>query len=93
MKPQMLTESASSINPAAKGKVSRKRLRERAVELAAMDGREPQDAGKSDWEKAKYELNGESEQEPETKAPSDTDTQYGGHPLAEVYTQTPEWLS
>ena len=36
--------------------VSRKLLRERAVELAAFSGRPPQDASKSDWDQAKQEL-------------------------------------
>ncbi len=36
--------------------VSRKQLRERAVELAGGDGRAPQDALKCDWEQAKHEL-------------------------------------
>jgi len=39
--------------------VSRRMLRERAVELAAIDGRAPQDASKVDWDQAKLELMGE----------------------------------
>jgi hypothetical protein len=54
----LLTEAALVPNPTDSGKISRKRLRERAVELAAIDGRAPEDAGKSDWEQAKHELIG-----------------------------------
>ncbi|WP_397384211.1 hypothetical protein [Prosthecobacter sp.] len=91
MKPHLLTESASSANPAAADKVSRKQLRERAVELAALDGREPQDAGKSDWELAKHELIGEPELEP--KAPSDNAGQVDSNPTGEAESQTPGWFA
>ena len=93
MKPQLLTESASIANPAVTGKVSRKRLRERAVELAALDGREPQDAGKSDWEMAKHELIGVTEQDLESQVPSDTEAQNDSNPSGQGGTQTPGWLA
>lgn len=48
-----LTENALGIGP-----VSRKLLRERAVELAAIAGRSAQAVSKSDWEQAKRELSG-----------------------------------
>ena len=35
---------------------SRSDMRERAVELAAMNGRSPLDTSKSDWEQAKREM-------------------------------------
>jgi hypothetical protein len=76
----LLTEAALAPNPTNSGKVSRKRLRERAVELAGIDGRAPEDAGKSDWEQAKYELIGEPNLEPEIKTP-------------EPNTPMPGWLS
>ena len=56
MKTSLLMESASTANPAFAGKVSRRMLRVRAMELAGLDGRAPEDATKSDWEQAKQEL-------------------------------------
>lgn len=38
--------------------VTRGMMRERAVELAVMNGRPAHEASKSDWEAAKRELNG-----------------------------------
>lgn len=93
MNTHLLMEGVSTGNPAIANKVSRKRLRERAVELAALDGRAPQDAGKSDWETAKHELIGEPNQEPEPKAPSDSDLQDESQPSPEVNAITPGWLS
>jgi len=46
------------------GTVSRRMLRERAVELAIINGRFAQDVSKSDWEQAKRELSGEPEGDP-----------------------------
>ncbi|MDI1310879.1 hypothetical protein [Prosthecobacter sp.] len=60
LKKGVLTENAQGI-----GEVSRKMLRERAVELAVIDGRSGQDASKSDWEQAKRELTGEPEMDPQ----------------------------
>ena len=56
MKSSLLMESAAAANPAFTGKVSRRMLRVRAVELAGLDGRAPDAATKSDWEQAKQEL-------------------------------------
>jgi len=50
------------------GKATRKMMRERAVELAALDGRSAQEASKSDWEQAKRELMGEAETDPNEAA-------------------------
>jgi hypothetical protein len=47
------------------GEVSREMLRQRAVELAVIDGRSEQDATKSDWEQAKRELTDEPEMDPQ----------------------------
>ena len=52
----MLTENSASI-----GTVTRKMVRERAVELAAINGHSTQEVSKSDWEQAKRELTGEPE--------------------------------
>jgi CRP/FNR family cyclic AMP-dependent transcriptional regulator len=54
-----LTEKSSSNDF-----VSRKLMRERAVELAALDGHCAQDVSKSDWEQAKRELTGEPGEHP-----------------------------
>ena len=44
--------------------VTRKVMRERAVELAMIKGRSTKEVSKSDWEQAKRELTGESEMDP-----------------------------
>jgi hypothetical protein len=46
------------------GTATRKMMRERAVELAAINGRSAQDASKSDWEQAKRELTSEPDTDP-----------------------------
>ena len=45
-------------NSAGIGTVNRKMVRERAVELAVINGRSAQDVSKADWEQAKQELTG-----------------------------------
>lgn len=47
------------------GEVSDKMLRERAVELALINGRTEQETSKSDWDQAKRELTGDPEMEPQ----------------------------
>jgi hypothetical protein len=54
LKQGALTENSQGI-----GTVTRKMVRERAVELAVINGRSAQDVSKSDWEQAKRELMGE----------------------------------
>ena len=51
-------------NSAGIGTVTRKMVRERAVELAVINGRTTHEASKSDWEQAKRELTGEPDAEP-----------------------------
>ena len=51
-------------NSAGLGTVSRKMVRERAVELAVINGRSAQNVSKSDWEQAKRELTGEPATDP-----------------------------
>ena len=53
LKEGLLTENSAGI-----GTVSRAMLRERALELAAIDGRPAGDVSKADWEHAKSELSG-----------------------------------
>jgi hypothetical protein len=43
-------------------------VRERAVELAVINGRSAQDVSKSDWEQAKRELTGDSDTDPKEAA-------------------------
>jgi len=47
------------------GTVSRRMVRERAVELAIINGRFAQDVSKADWEQAKRELSGEPDADPQ----------------------------
>lgn len=51
-------------NSAGIGTVTRTMVRERAVELAVIDGRSAQDVSESDWERAKRELTGEPDMDP-----------------------------
>jgi hypothetical protein len=64
MKTNPLKEGALTENSAGLGTVTRKMVRKRAIELAAINGRSAQDASKSDWEQAKRELTGEPDTDP-----------------------------
>jgi hypothetical protein len=64
MKIDPLEESTLIINSAGIGTVTRKMVRERATELAMINGRSAQDVSVSDWEQAKRELTGEPEMDP-----------------------------
>lgn len=55
LKQGVLTENSAGI-----GTVSRKMVRERAVQLAAIDGRSAKEVSKTDWDQAKLELTGNS---------------------------------
>jgi hypothetical protein len=59
LKQGLLTEKSVGI-----GTVTRKMVRERAVELARMDERPVQEVSKSDWQQAKRELTGKPDQDP-----------------------------
>ena len=64
MKTNPLKDGALTENSAGIGTVTRKMLRERAVELALINGRSAQHVSKSDWEQAKRELTGDSNTDP-----------------------------
>lgn len=51
-------------NSAGLGTVTRKMVRERAVELSVINGRSKQEVSKSDWEQAKRELTGKPDADP-----------------------------
>src|ERR1035437_5498266 len=53
MKTNLLKDGALTENSAGLGTVNRKMVRERAVELAVINGRSAQDVSKSDWEVAR----------------------------------------
>ena len=53
-----------SENGAGIGTVSRAMVKERAIELAIINGRPAAEVSKSDWERAKRELTGGSETDP-----------------------------
>jgi len=59
-----LKEGALTENSAGIGTVTRKMVRERAVELAVINGRSAQDVSKSDREQARLELTGDSDADP-----------------------------
>lgn len=64
MKTNPLKEGALTENSAGIGTVTRSMVRERAVELAVINGRSAHEASKSDWEQAKRELTGDSDTDP-----------------------------
>jgi hypothetical protein len=64
MKTNPLKEGSLTENSAGLGTVSRKMVRERAVELAVINGRSAQNVSKSDWEQARRELTGEPDTDP-----------------------------
>jgi hypothetical protein len=57
----LLRDGHMTENGAGLGTVTRAMVRERAVELALIDGRAASDANPSDWDQAKRELTGGSE--------------------------------
>ncbi len=63
-----IKEGALTRNSAGMGTVTRKMVRESAVELAVINDRDAQTVSKSDWEQAKRELTGGSEVDPKTVA-------------------------
>jgi len=56
LKQGILTENSAGL-----GTVTRQMVRERAVELAIINGRSATEVSKSDWEQAKRELTGETD--------------------------------
>jgi len=60
MKTNPLKDGTLTENSAGIGTVTRKMVRERAVELAIIDGRLAQDVSNSDWDQARQELTGDS---------------------------------
>ena len=50
------------------GELSRRMVRERAVELAIINGRSAKEVSKDDWEQAKRELSGQPDADPKTAA-------------------------
>ena len=64
MKTDPLKEAVLIINSIGIGTVTRKMVRERAAELAVINGHSAQEASKSDWEQAKRELTGEPDMDP-----------------------------
>jgi len=64
MKKNPLKDGILTENSAGLGTVTRKMVRERAVELAAINGRSAQEMSKSDREQAKRELTGDSDADP-----------------------------
>ena len=59
-----LKQGALTENSAGLGTVTRKLVRERAIELAVINGRSFQEVSKADWEQAKRELTGDPDIDP-----------------------------
>jgi hypothetical protein len=68
MNPNPLKQGALTDNSTGLGTVTRKMVRERAVELAVINGRSVHDVSKSDWEQAKRELTGRPDSDPKEAA-------------------------
>jgi hypothetical protein len=68
MKTNPLKQGVLTENSAGIGTVNRKMVRERAIELAVINGRSAQEVSKSDWEQAKRELTGEPDPDPKEAA-------------------------
>jgi hypothetical protein len=68
MNPNPLKEGVLSENSAGIGTVTPKMVRQRAAELAVMDGRSEQDLSKSECEEARQELTGEPDADPQEAA-------------------------
>ena len=64
MKTNPLKQGLLTENSVGMGTVTRKMVRTRAVELAIINGRSPEQVSKSDWEQAKRELTGGPEKDP-----------------------------
>jgi len=64
MKTDPSQEAALIINSTGIGTVTRKMVRERATELALINGRSAKDVSATDWEQAKRELTGEPDIDP-----------------------------
>lgn len=60
MKANPLKAGTLTENSADPGTVTKAMMRERAIELAASDGRNAQEISESDWEQAAVELTGDS---------------------------------
>lgn len=60
----IIKKGVMTVNDRGIGEVSHKMLLQRAVELAAIDGRSEQDVSESDWDQAKRELTGGPEMDP-----------------------------
>ncbi len=61
-------EGSIIIHSTGVGTVTRKMVRERAIELAIIDNRTAQEVSKSDWEQAKRELTGDPNIDPQEAA-------------------------
>ena len=61
MKTNPLKEGALTKDSAGIGTITRRMLRERAIELAAINGRSAQEVSKSDWKQARLQLTGDSD--------------------------------
>ncbi|MGA2787463.1 MAG: hypothetical protein ABSF60_08040 [Verrucomicrobiota bacterium] len=68
MKTNPLKQGILTENSAGIGTVTRKMVRERAVELAVINGRAARDVSKSDCDQAGRELTGESDADPKEAA-------------------------
>jgi hypothetical protein len=66
MKTKPLKQGVLTEHSAGSGAATRKMVRERAVELAVINGRSAQAVAKSDWEEAKRELTGQPNTDPKT---------------------------
>ena len=81
MKNNPLKDGAVTENSAGIGTVNRAMVRERAIELAVINGRTAQEVSKDDWEQAKRELTGKSDEDPKQLLLEDADESERWDPL------------
>jgi len=67
MKTDPLKEGSLTKNGAGIGSITRGMVRERAAELAVINGHPAHEVSKSEWEQAKRELTGEPDPDPKEK--------------------------
>lgn len=81
MKTNPLKEGTMTEHSAGLGTVTRAMVRDRALELAVINGRPAQATSQSDWEQAKRELTGEADLDPTEAALESVSESERGSPV------------
>jgi hypothetical protein len=85
LKDGVLTDGSTGL-----GTVTRSMVRDRAMELARIDGRAPHETSKADWEQARVQLTGQPAEDPDQSTLDETPESDRWNPVpASVGHQTP----